>query len=76
MTVPIEIRKRAIALVEQLPGESLVKAVEFLESLSDEALQGSQTTMPQAGEAALIEVVQIGNAHLAEADGTLQGKRS
>lgn len=58
MTVPIEIRKRAIALVEQLPGESLVKAVEFLESLSDEALQGSQTTMPQAGEAALIEVIQ------------------
>ncbi|MDZ7950818.1 hypothetical protein [Nostoc sp. DedQUE09] len=58
MTVPIEIRKRAIALVEQLPGESLVKAVEFLESLFDEALQGSQTTMPQAGEAALIEVIQ------------------
>ncbi|RCJ30473.1 hypothetical protein A6769_33350 [Nostoc punctiforme NIES-2108] len=58
MTVPIEIRKRAIALLEQLPGESLVKAVEFLESLSYEALQGSQTTMPQAGEAGLIEVIQ------------------
>ncbi|MFN6563123.1 MAG: hypothetical protein RMY28_025480 [Nostoc sp. ChiSLP01] len=58
MTAPIEIRKRAIALLEQLPGESLVKAVEYLEYLSHEALQLSETPTPQANEAALIEIIQ------------------
>ncbi len=43
MAVPTEIRKRAIALLEQLPGESLLKAVEFLEALSHEPLLVSET---------------------------------
>jgi hypothetical protein len=64
MTVPIEIRKRAIALVEQLPGESLVKAVEFLESLSDEALQGSQ--MNRSGVVNLRRLLRSANLHRQE----------
>jgi hypothetical protein len=51
MAVPTEIRKRAIALLEQLPGESLVKAVEFLEALSREALQVSEAPNPEISEA-------------------------
>jgi hypothetical protein len=64
MAAPTEIRQRAIptvsyanALLEQLPGESLVRAVEFLETLSHEALQESETT-PEASETALLEIIQ------------------
>jgi hypothetical protein len=57
MAAPTEIRQRAIALLEQLPGESLVRAVEFLETLSHEALQELQTT-PEANETALLEIIQ------------------
>jgi hypothetical protein len=57
MTVPTEIRQRAIALLEQLPGESLVRAVQFLEALSHEALQESERT-PEASETALLEIIQ------------------
>ncbi|QLE39724.1 hypothetical protein FD723_03965 [Nostoc sp. C052] len=58
MAVPTEIRKRAIALLEQLPGESLVKAVEFLEALSHEALQVSEAPNFQVSEAALLQIIQ------------------
>jgi hypothetical protein len=58
MTAQKEIRKRAIALLEQLPGESLVKAVEFLESLSHEALQVSEALKSEASEVALIQIIQ------------------
>lgn len=58
MIVPIEIRKRAIALLEQLPGESLLKAVEFLEALSHEPLLVSETPKAEASEAALIQIIQ------------------
>ncbi len=58
MAVPTEIRQRAIALLEQLPGESLVKAVEFLETLSHEALQGSEAPRSSVGEAALLQIIQ------------------
>ncbi len=58
MAVPTEIRKRAIALLEQLPGESLVKAVEFLEALSHEALQVSEAPNPEISEAALLQIIQ------------------
>ena len=57
MTAPTEIRQRAIALLEQIPGESLVRAVEFLEALSHEALQASETT-PKASETTLLEIIQ------------------
>jgi hypothetical protein len=57
MAAPTEIRQRAIALLEQLPGESLVRAVEFLETLSHEALQESGTTS-EVKETALLETIQ------------------
>jgi hypothetical protein len=57
MAAPTEIRQRAIALLEQLPGESLARAVEFLETLSHEALQESETT-PEANETTLLEIIQ------------------
>ncbi|MBW4508298.1 MAG: hypothetical protein KME64_17545 [Scytonematopsis contorta HA4267-MV1] len=59
MAPPTEIRKRAITLLEQLPGESLLKAVEFLEALSHEALQVSETPKPElVSEAALLKIIQ------------------
>ncbi|WP_176726943.1 hypothetical protein [Nostoc sp. KVJ20] len=42
MTPPEEIRSRGITLLEELSGESLLKAVKFLESLSQEPLPLSQ----------------------------------
>lgn len=58
MTAPTEIRLRAIALVEQLPGESLVKAVEFLESLCREANQVNETASFEPREEDLLQIVQ------------------
>ena len=58
MAAPTEIRQRALALLEQLPRESLVRAVEFLEALSQESLQVSETPLPEAEEAALLEIIQ------------------
>jgi hypothetical protein len=58
MAVPTEIRQRAIALLEKLPGESLVKAVEFLEALSHAALQVSEAPNQEISEAALLQIIQ------------------
>ncbi|MBS9383997.1 MAG: hypothetical protein HEQ24_07060 [Dolichospermum sp. BR01] len=58
MTAPTEIRQRAIALLEQLPGESLIKAVEFLESLSHQALHVSEIKTSQTRETDLIQIIQ------------------
>jgi hypothetical protein len=58
MIAPTEIRQRAIALLEQLPGESLVKAVEFLESLSHQALHVSEIKTSEARETELIQIIQ------------------
>ena len=58
MTAPTEIRQKAIALLEQLRGESLVKAVEFLESLSGEFLQRSETSKTPNSETALLQIIQ------------------
>lgn len=58
MAAPTEILSRAIALLEQLPRESLVRAVEFLSALSQESLQVSETPLPEAEEAALLEIIQ------------------
>ncbi len=57
-TVTTEIRQRAIELLEQLPGESLIKAVEFLEVLSHEFLQLSQTQNYSMSEVALLQIIQ------------------
>lgn len=58
MAVATEFRQRAIALLENLPGESLVKAVEFLESLAHTALQASAATDLEASEADILEIIQ------------------
>lgn len=58
MTVSREIRQRAITLLEQLPGESLIKAVEFLESLSHEFLQLSEVSKTPNSETALLQIIQ------------------
>jgi hypothetical protein len=58
MAVATEFRQRAIELLENLPGESLVKAVEFLESLAHTALQASAATDLAVSEAALLEIIQ------------------
>jgi hypothetical protein len=58
MAVSTEIRQRAIALLEQLPGESLVQAIEFLESLSHAAREQSDAVEPAVSEAALLEIIQ------------------
>jgi hypothetical protein len=54
---PLSLVAKGIALLEQLPGESLARAVKFLEALSHEALQESKTT-PSASETALLEIIQ------------------
>lgn len=51
MTAPTSIRQKAIALVEQLPDDQLIQAVEFLETLSDKA-----ASTPQ--ESALLHIIQ------------------
>jgi hypothetical protein len=56
MAVATEFRQRAIELLENLPGESLVKAVEFLESLAHTALQAA--TDLDVDEASLLEIIQ------------------
>jgi hypothetical protein len=58
MAVATEFRQRAIELLENLPGESLVKAVEFLESLAHTALQASLATDLAVGESSLLEIIQ------------------
>ena len=58
MTVATEFRQRAIELLENLPGESLVKAVEYLEALAHQAVQQSATTDLEVGEVALLEIIQ------------------
>ena len=58
MTAPTEIRKRAMALVEQLPRESLTKAVEFLEALSHEASEVRESIPAEPQEKALLQIIQ------------------
>jgi hypothetical protein len=58
MAVATEFRQRAIELLENLPGESLVKAVEFLESLAHKALQASVAKDTGVSEAPLLAIIQ------------------
>jgi hypothetical protein len=58
MAVATEFRQRAIELLENLPGESLIKAIEYLETLAHEAVQPSATTDLEVGEATLLETIQ------------------
>jgi hypothetical protein len=66
MTVAKRFRQRALAeplsvrieLLENLPGESLIKAVEYLETLAHQAVPPSATADLEVGEAALLETIQ------------------
>jgi hypothetical protein len=66
MAVATEFRQRALAeplrmrieLLENLPGESLVQAVEFLESLAHTALQASVANDLGVNEADLLAIIQ------------------
>ena len=54
MTTPIEIRQRAIALIEHLPTERLAAVVQLLEFLSEP----SQQVIPSSQEDTLLQTVQ------------------
>ena len=54
MTNPIEIRQRAIALIEHLPTERLAAVVQLLEFLSEP----SQQVTPSSQEDTLLQTVQ------------------
>jgi hypothetical protein len=66
MAVATEFRQRAlaeplsmrIALLENLPGESLIKAVEYLETLAQAALPPSVASDLEVNESALLETIQ------------------
>jgi hypothetical protein len=58
MAVTTEFRQKAIQLLENLPGESLIKAVEYLETLTQTALQASAAPDLEISEAALLEIIQ------------------
>ncbi len=57
MMSPIHIRQRAQQLLEQLPSQSLPKAIEFLEVLAQESPQPSEVN-PQTRETHLLTVIQ------------------
>jgi hypothetical protein len=58
MAVTTEFRQKAIQLLENLPGESLIKAVEYLETLTQTALQASAAPDLEISEATLLEIIQ------------------
>lgn len=57
MTAPTEIRKKALALVEQLPPERLTKALEFLEALCRETSTPSEAIPIASQEEALLQII-------------------
>lgn len=54
MTTPIEIRQKAIALIEQLPTERLIAVVQLLEFLSEPSMKN----IPSLQEATLLQTIQ------------------
>jgi len=57
MTTPTEIRKKAIELVEKLPKEMLIEAVELLESLRVKAERLRNLDLQKPEESALLEII-------------------
>ena len=53
----VNIRQKAIALLDRLPDDQLVQAVEFLEILSHQVTQTSQTTLNPSQEEPLLQIV-------------------
>lgn len=58
MTASIDIRQRAIELIDKLPNEMLTEAVTLLESLSLKANQLGDETALGSEECALLEIIQ------------------
>lgn len=58
MTASIDIRQRAIELIDKLPKEMLTEAVTLLESLSLKANQLGDETALGSEEYALLEIIQ------------------
>jgi hypothetical protein len=58
MTIPINSRQRAKDLVEQLPGESLTKAIALLEALCQEATHEASAVADETQETALLQTIQ------------------
>ena len=57
MTASVNIRQKAIALLDRLPDNQLVRAVEFLETLSRQDTQTSQTVIKHSPEEALLQII-------------------
>jgi len=59
MTISIEKRQKALSLLEKLPKESLNKAVEYLETLSQNAKQEIINSTSFSNETQLIKIIQF-----------------
>ena len=59
MAISTEIHQKALSLLEQLPQKSLNKAVEYLETLSQNAQQESISLTNLSNETQLIEIIQL-----------------
>jgi hypothetical protein len=59
MTISIEKRQKALSLLEKLPKESLNKAVEYLETLSQNVQQETVNSIIVSNENQLIEIIQL-----------------
>jgi hypothetical protein len=58
MTAPTSIRQKAITLLQQLPDDQLVQAVEFLEELSHQTLQSGEVASNSPQEDTLLHIIQ------------------
>jgi hypothetical protein len=59
MTISIENRQKALSLLEKLPKESLNKAVEYLETLSQNVQQETINSRTANNENQLIAIIQL-----------------
>ena len=59
MTISIKKRQKALSLLEKLPKESLNKAVEYLETLSQNVQQETVNSSIVSNENQLIEIIQL-----------------
>jgi len=58
MTTPTEVRQRVIELVDQLPTEMLVEAIDFLEFLSFKTNRRGKVAESKPEEKALLQIIQ------------------
>ena len=59
MTISTEIHQKALSLLEKLPQQSLSKAVEYLETLSQNAQQETINLTSFSNETQLIKIIQF-----------------